>query len=111
MPAHGAITSDPLDFIRKCIEQGRIFWTYHVNMRFGQRPIRREIILNSVGSFEIIEEYPSDKYLPSYLIRAEHETLVFHIQIATDVAFENIRIVTAYVPDPGKWSEDFRVRR
>ena len=111
MPAHGPIPSDPLEFIKKCIDQGKIFWTYHVNMRFGQRPIRREMILNTVSSFEIIEEYSADKYLPSYLIRAEHQTLVFHIQIATDVALENIRIVTAYIPDPGKWSQDFRVRR
>ena len=80
-------------------------------MRFGQRPISREVILSAVDSYDIIEEYPRDKYLPSYLIRAEHRNSVFHIHVATDMLAENIRIVTAYVPDPGKWDADFRLRR
>ena len=80
-------------------------------MRFGQRPISRDFILNSVDSFEVIEEYPQDKYLPSYLIRAELEGLVSHVLIATDADKNNVRIVTAYIPDPQEWEADFRTRR
>jgi hypothetical protein len=43
-------------------------WTYHVNMRLQGRFISREEILDSVSEYQIIEEYPADKYLPSYLI-------------------------------------------
>lgn len=111
MPDESRIPEDPLAFIARCIRERRIFWTYHVNMRFGQRPISREIILSAVDSFEIIEEYPEDKYLLSYLIRAEHERLVFHVHIATDIIGDNVRIVTAYIPDPGRWEDDFRRRR
>ena len=111
MPEERGISEDPLAFIERCIQGKRIFWTYHVNMRFGQRPISRELILGAVDSFEVIEDYPEDKYLPSYLIRGEHGKLVFHVHIATDVALGNIRIVTAYVPDPSKWEKDFRTRR
>ncbi len=57
-----------LDFIRSCIKRRRIHWTYHVNLRLEGRIIPRELILNSVDSYGIIEEYPDDKYLPSYLI-------------------------------------------
>jgi hypothetical protein len=105
------IPDNPLAFIKRCIERRKIFWTYHVNMRFGQRPISRQMILSAVDSYDIIEEYPRDKYLPSYLIRAEHRNSVFHIHVATDVLAENIRIVTTYVPDPLKWDADFRLRR
>jgi hypothetical protein len=59
----------------------------------------------------VIEEYPEDKYLPSYLIRGEYEELVFHVHIATDVIEDNVRMVTAYVPDPSKWDANFRRRR
>lgn len=82
-----------------------------MNMRFGQRPISRELILNAVDAFEIIEEYPEDKYLPSYLVRAEHAGITFHVHIATDVNGDNVRIVTAYIPDPSGWEEHFRRRR
>ena len=75
----------------------------------GQRFIPRETILASVDSFEIIEEYPQDKYLPSYLIYAQHETLIFHVQIAVDVPGDNIRIITAYVPTKDKWEADLKV--
>jgi hypothetical protein len=32
------------------------------------RFISREAIVNSFKNYEIIEEYPDDKYLPSYLV-------------------------------------------
>lgn len=67
----------PLEFIKRCIQGGRIFWTYHVNMRFGHRPISRELIVRAAETFEIVEEYPEDKYLPSYLVRAEHQDSSF----------------------------------
>ena len=111
MGAQSRVPDEPLGFIKHCIERKRTFWTYHVNMRLGERPISRAIILGVVGSFEIIEQYPDDKYFPSYLITAAYGDLVFHVQIATDVASDNIRIVTAYKPDPVKWDSEFRTRR
>ncbi len=105
------IPRDPLRFIRRCVRQRKIFWTYHVNMRIGQRPLTRDMIVTAIDSFEVIEQYPKDKYLPSYLIRAEEEALVFHVHIATDVAENNVRIVTAYIPDPSEWDKELRKRR
>ncbi len=80
-------------------------------MRLRERFIPRKAILASVDSYEIIEEYPDDKYLPSYLIYAEYEGEVFHIHIATDMDNNNIRIVTAYKPTIDKWEKDFKTRR
>ena len=80
-------------------------------MRLKERHITREQILNAVQSFEIIESYPEDKYFPSYLIYAAYEKKVFHIVIAIDVENENIRVVTAYYPDPEKWDQNLKTRR
>lgn len=80
-------------------------------MRLWQRRIASDAVLAAAPSYEVIEEYPRDKYLPSYLVRARHENMVFHILFAVDVAGDNVRIVTIYIPDPGKWDQDLRIRR
>jgi hypothetical protein len=47
--------SDPLDFIRDCVRNRRIYWTYHVNMRLKDRFLDRGMILESADAYEIIE--------------------------------------------------------
>ena len=100
-----------LAFIKKCIRAGNIFWTYHVNMRMMQRGIFRKTIVNAIATYEIIEEYPTDKYLPSYLVYLQHEGSVFHVLIATDIKEANVRIITAYRPNPDEWTGDLKTRR
>ena len=105
------VPSDPLSFIQSCVERRQIRWTHHASMRLRQRSIRIETVLSAVESFEIIEEYREDKYLPSYLIRAAEEGVVFHFHGAVDVEGDNVRIVTVYVPDPQEWDPELRTRR
>jgi hypothetical protein len=105
------LPADPLTFIQDCLRGRRILWTYHVNMRLAGRFIARGEILGAVDRFEIIESYPTDKYLPSYLLLAPPPGSVFHVLIAGDVDGNNVRIVTAYRPDPEEWEEDLRTRR
>ena len=80
-------------------------------MRLPGRFIPREKILAAVASYELVESYPDDKYLPSYLILARHGAEVFHVLFAVDVQGDNVRVVTAYRPDPTEWHPDFKVRR
>ncbi len=77
-------------------------------MRLSDRFITRDEILDAVDGYAIIESYPEDKYLPSYLVLA---AVSFHVQFATDVAGDNVRIVTAYRPDPDEWESDLKTRR
>lgn len=69
------------------------------------------MIRDAMETLEIIEAYPQDKYLPSFLLRGESGGCVFHAQAATDVEGENVRVVTMYTPDPAEWDEGFRSRR
>ena len=80
-------------------------------MRLQQRALTAGMIRNAMATLEIVEAYPHDKYLPGFLVRGENEGCIFHAQIATDVAGENIRIVTMYTPDPKEWDQEFRSRR
>lgn len=89
----------------------QIWWTYHVSMRLQQRNLRSEMLMAAVDSFEMIENYPDDKYLPSFLVRGEAAGVVLPVQITTDVQGNNSRVVTMYAPAPDEWEKDLRVRR
>ncbi len=105
------LPDDPLAFIRECVGGGRVLWTYHVNMRLVSRSVSRQTIVGSSGTFEIIESYPEDKYLPSYLVLARPAGDAVHVLFATDIAGDNVRVVTAYRPSEDEWLDDLKTRR
>jgi len=80
-------------------------------MRLQQRGLDAEALRNAISGLEIIEAYPDDKYLPSFLLRGETQGAVLHAQIATDVEGDNIRVVTMYTPDAEEWDEESRKRK
>lgn len=105
------LPDDPIRFIRDCIRRGRVLWTYHVNMRLAGRFITRECVLGSVETLELVESYPDDKYLPSYLVLGHSGSDAIHVLAGVDVEGENVRIITAYRPDPHEWEDDLKRRR
>ncbi len=105
------LPGDPILFVQDCIRRGRVFWTYHVNIRLESRFIPRESVLGAVETLELVEAYPDDKYLPSYLVLGRVGAAALHVLVAVDVRGDNIRIVTAYRPDPGDWHDDLKSRR
>jgi hypothetical protein len=105
------MNDDSLEFIKSCIQRRKILWTYHVNMRLKERFISRDAILDSWESYEVIEQYPDDKYLPSYLVLAQNKNQVYHVHVAVDRKNDNVRIVTAYKPSRDEWEEGFEKRR
>ena len=72
------LQTDALAFIQRCVRERKVYWTYHVNMRLAGRHISRDELLVATETYEIIESYPEDKYLPSYLVwatsRGAHST-------------------------------------
>jgi hypothetical protein len=102
---------EPLDFIKSCVSNGRIYWTYHVNMRLRERYITRQLIISSIDTYEVIEEYKDDKYLPSFLIYAAHASNVIHLHVAMDIKNDVVIIITAYKPSHDKWEADGKTRR
>ena len=111
MTAERVLPEDPLAFIQRCVQRRQLYWTYHINMRLPGRFISRQAILEAVDTYEVIESYPEDKYLPSYLVYATVGDEVFHILFAVDVPAEQARVITAYHPDPEAWEVDQKTRR
>lgn len=79
-------------------------------MRLQKRSIGRDEIVSAVDTYEIIEAYPNDKYMPSYLLLASGADGPLHVLFATDVQGDNVRVVTGYRPDPNFWDTDFKKR-
>ena len=80
-------------------------------MRLEQRFIARETIIAAAEGYEIVEAYPDDKYLPSYLLLGRRGAEAFHALFGTDVDGQNVRVVTAYYPSPKEWEEDLKTRK
>jgi hypothetical protein len=104
------LPADPVLFIQAFVRRRRLLWTYHVNMRLAGRFIRRDTILDAVETFELVEAYPDDKYLPATVLgRAGGDA--FHVLFAIDVETDNVRIVTAYRPTQRSGRNDLKTRR
>ena len=80
-------------------------------MRLVGRFISRDAILAAVDTYQLVEAYHDDKYLPSYLILARYGSEAFHVLFAADVEGDNVRVITSYRPDPGEWRADLKARR
>jgi len=103
--------SDPIAFIRSRMAEAKILWTYHASMRLARRTLTRADIFVAAESFIIVEAYPDDKYLPSYLLLGVTPAGPIHVLLAVDVEGDNVRVITAYRPDPDEWEADLRTRR
>lgn len=104
------LPDDALEFIRRCVRERKVYWTYHVNMRLTGRHILRDDVFGAGDSYDVIESYPDDKYLPSYLVLATAAGVAFHVLFAVDVQADHVRVVTAYRPNPTDWEPDLRTR-
>ena len=105
------LPDNPLSCIQRCVQQRKVQWTYHINMRLQNRGISRRTILESTAYYEVIEEYPDDKYFPSYLVYTHYQGESFHILFAVDVEEDNVRVITVYRPAPIEWEQDLKTRR
>ena len=46
-----------------------------------------------MNEYEIIEEYPKDKYLPSYLIYSKYQDKIFHVLFALDIELDQLKTI------------------
>jgi hypothetical protein len=80
-------------------------------MRLQGRYIPRQAVIDAVDSYQLVEAYPADNYLPSYLILARYGHDAFHLLFAIDIAGDNVRVVTTYRLSLDEWEVDLKTRR
>jgi len=76
-----------------------------------ERRIASEDIQTAVEVCETIEDYSTDKPYPSRLLLAYVGGMPLHVVVSKDESTGSCFIITAYVPEPDLWDQDFRKRR
>ena len=103
-----------IDTIRKLTRLDRIAFRRHSILRMRQRGIDVDDVKNALLSCKIIEEYPEDRPMPSFLTMGYTRTEEpLHIVIAVDNEDNMLWVITVYRPDPNEWESGFtrRIRR
>ncbi len=88
-----------------------VVFSGHAIRRMFERGLGRATILGIVRDGEVIAEYPEDKPYPSSLLLGFVSGAPVHVVVAREAAHRQCFVVTAYSPDAGVWSDDFRKRR
>lgn len=99
-----------IDNIKQLCTIKAMRWTDHIHMRLIKRNISIEDIEKSLLSGEIIEQYPNDYPYPSCLVLG-FDANNNHVHVVCGISETELHLITAYYPNPVKWSEDFKVRK
>lgn len=90
----------------------RLKFSTHAQERRFKRGFTRDDVRRVLGTGEVIDEYPTDNPLPSYLvlgwIEDEDERRPVHVVAADDDERDVTYVITVYEPDPDLWTDDFR---
>lgn len=83
--------------------------TQHSRKRFAERGISISDIQFVIKTGTIIEQYEDDMPFPSCLMMGYSGERVLHAVMSINEGF--IYIITAYDPDPDKWTSDWKRRK
>jgi hypothetical protein len=90
----------------------RILFTRHAldQMNKPDRLISESEVREVLEQGDVIEEYPDDPRGPSGLM-GQQTSLGRFVHVVCSPKSDYLAIITAYVPDPSEWDEEFRTRR
>jgi hypothetical protein len=97
------------ELLREAFGSGNYQYTDHGLKRAIERSIPIAEIRDALKDFEVIEDYPDDKYGHSCLLYAMmSDGRPLHIQVSYSKL--PAKIITVYEPDPQEW-ENYRIRK
>jgi hypothetical protein len=89
----------------------QVIFSGHAIRQMFYRAIGKDDILNVIENGQVITDYPQDRPYPSFLILGFADNRPIHIVIAIDNENQTAIVITAYIPDAGLWTSDFKSRR
>jgi hypothetical protein len=100
-----------LESIKRAIAAERIRITDHADEEMAADGLSLDEVLDTVASGEIVEDYPSDRPLPSCLVLGQNrEGQLIHSVWAYNEASGVAVLITVYRVDPQRWI-DGRIRK
>jgi hypothetical protein len=99
------------DFIKNPLSDFGIQYRVHATRRMFRRNIHEDDIDIVLKNGEIIEQYEEDFPLPSLLINGRTSAgRPLHLVVAVNFPEMELIVITAYEPDPRRWTENFSRR-
>ena len=76
-----------------------------------ERGIWRKSVLEVLRHGEIIQVYGYDKPFPSILMLGFSDEQPLHVVASFDEGSRVVYVITAYIPDPGIFENDFKTKK
>jgi len=88
-----------------------LLFRIHAVQRMFEREVSVKKVARALQAGEVIEDYSSEMPEPSRLVLGFQGKRPFHIVTSENPDINETTIITVYIPDPQKWTKDFRNRR
>ena len=99
------------DEIRENLREGKVELTMHSLKRIVQRNISEREIREAADLAVIIEDYPDDKYYPSYLLLGfTQRDRPLHLHVSR-MPGDYTRLITIYEPNSQEWVDNYSKRK
>lgn len=103
--------SETFQIVKDLVKSGKFRLSQHGDEEMREDGIFPTALLNSMESAILVEDYPEAWKGPTVLLLQEFEGQKFHaIWGISKASPEVASLVTAYIPDPNKWTPDFKTR-
>jgi hypothetical protein len=89
----------------------QLYFRVHAVQRMFERNVRVKNVLRALQSGETIEDYSPDMPEPGRLVLGFQGKRPFHVVASENMDTNEITVITVYIPDPQRWTKDFRYRR
>jgi len=89
----------------------KLLFRVHAVERMFERNVSVKKVRRIVEVGETIEDYSAEMPEPSRLILGFQGKRPIHIVSSENLETKEITIITVYIPEPNKWTKDFKSRR
>ena len=93
------------------MDYNRVMFSGHAIRQMFNRGLKQEDVLIVIRQGEVIIDYADDTPYPSCVMLGFVGDVPIHVVFAMDEQHKTGIIITAYVPDPKIWTDDFKRRR
>ena len=89
----------------------KIVFRVHAVQRMFERGVSVKRVVDAIETGETIEDYSAEMPEPGRLILGFQGKRPFHVVASQNPVTDQTSIITVYLPEPGRWSKDFKRRR